>query len=423
LLGSNFRVNDVPATTHSMRDPAVAADSSGNFVIVWENHSAINPAVMAQRYKPDGTPDAANFKVSSDDRNEHVEEPNVAMNDSGYSVVAWTQSYNSEDNFYAQYFDRQGIATGPNIKVNDAPSTSIWCWPGIAIDRDGNFVLTWNDDRDGDMDIFLQQFLKGGTPVGANIKVNENTGNAHQLYPRILLASTGNFTIIWGEWQDGSFEPHAQRFNSDGSKIGNNFKINSKDQRGADYWGTSWIAMDEQNRMVVAWAQDEDIFGQRFNEDWTQYGEIFRINSSVENFQGRPDIEIWNGRIYTVWSDKLGLGTNVRANVLSWDSTLAVKEHFEQPRQFELQQNYPNPFNPETEIQFQLANSRDVKLTIFNIIGQPIRTLADSPYQAGYHSLKWNGKDSNGNDVSSGVYLYNLQAGDFTQTKKMLLIR
>ncbi|MFQ5604848.1 MAG: T9SS type A sorting domain-containing protein, partial [bacterium] len=93
------------------------------------------------------------------------------------------------------------------------------------------------------------------------------------------------------------------------------------------------------------------------------------------------------------------------------------------PTEFSLGQNYPNPFNPETTIRFQLPEARHVVLKIFNTLGQEIRKLADRQYTAGYHSIRWDGNNENGNPVSSGVYLYQLQAGDFTQVKKMTLLR
>jgi flagellar hook assembly protein FlgD len=93
------------------------------------------------------------------------------------------------------------------------------------------------------------------------------------------------------------------------------------------------------------------------------------------------------------------------------------------PQQFQLAQNYPNPFNPRTEIRFQLPESNHVNLHIFNALGKEIRILIDSSYEAGHHKAIWDGKDGDGNHVSSGAYLYRIQAGDFTLTKKMLLIR
>ena len=93
------------------------------------------------------------------------------------------------------------------------------------------------------------------------------------------------------------------------------------------------------------------------------------------------------------------------------------------PDAFVLSQNFPNPFNPATEIRFQLPEANLVVLTIYNALGQEIRKLVNREYQAGFHGVSWNGKNSNGNPVSSGVYLYKLQAGSFTQIKKMSLIR
>ena len=88
-----------------------------------------------------------------------------------------------------------------------------------------------------------------------------------------------------------------------------------------------------------------------------------------------------------------------------------------------MEQNHPNPFNPETEIRFQLPQASQVVVRIFNTLGQEIRTLVDSPYTAGYHTVRWDGKDNKGYLVSSGIYLYQLKAGAFSQIKKMSLIR
>ena len=88
-----------------------------------------------------------------------------------------------------------------------------------------------------------------------------------------------------------------------------------------------------------------------------------------------------------------------------------------------LHQNYPNPFNPSTEIRFDLPTARDVNLRIYNQLGQTVRTLVDHRMKAGAYSLKWNGDDEAGHTVASGVYFYNLDAGDFTQIRKMTLVK
>lgn len=93
------------------------------------------------------------------------------------------------------------------------------------------------------------------------------------------------------------------------------------------------------------------------------------------------------------------------------------------PTEFSLNQNYPNPFNPTTAIRYELAEVSDVELTIYNMLGQKIRTLVKERQSAGFYSMQWDGKNDAGQQVASGVYLYKLDAGDFSRTKKMILLR
>ncbi|MGD9899269.1 MAG: lamin tail domain-containing protein [Calditrichaceae bacterium] len=93
------------------------------------------------------------------------------------------------------------------------------------------------------------------------------------------------------------------------------------------------------------------------------------------------------------------------------------------PTEFSLDQNYPNPFNPETSIRFSLPDAASVTIRIYNILGQEVRVLTDNYYEAGLHSVRWDGKDKTGTAVSSGMYLYELRAGVFVQVKKMFLLR
>jgi hypothetical protein len=93
------------------------------------------------------------------------------------------------------------------------------------------------------------------------------------------------------------------------------------------------------------------------------------------------------------------------------------------PAAFYLHQNYPNPFNPETHIQFNLAHRVKVKLEIYNVLGQRVRTLVDSDMAPGKHEMLWDGRNDAGNRVSSGMYFYRLQAGDYVKSRKMILIK
>jgi len=95
-----------------------------------------------------------------------------------------------------------------------------------------------------------------------------------------------------------------------------------------------------------------------------------------------------------------------------------VKPIVSVPSSYGLSQNYPNPFNPQTTIRYALAEDAQVRLVVYNVAGQEIKTLVDEGQEGGYHECVWDGED-----VASGVYFYRLQAGDFVQTRKMVLIR
>jgi hypothetical protein len=95
----------------------------------------------------------------------------------------------------------------------------------------------------------------------------------------------------------------------------------------------------------------------------------------------------------------------------------------QRPASFSLSQNYPNPFNPQTQIRYALPADCHVKLTIYNLLGQKVKVLVDKHQSAGYKTVHWDGKDERGDDVASGIYFYRIQAGEFMQAKKMLLLK
>ena len=93
------------------------------------------------------------------------------------------------------------------------------------------------------------------------------------------------------------------------------------------------------------------------------------------------------------------------------------------PRLFSLSQNYPNPFNPTTSLRFDLPEVTDVTVTIFNMLGQKIKTFNMNDTPAGYHSIKWDATNDYGDPVGAGVYLFQLRANEFVKTRKMVLLK
>jgi len=113
---------------------------------------------------------------------------------------------------------------------------------------------------------------------------------------------------------------------------------------------------------------------------------------------------------YGFWHEIFAQEVGIKDRTVSAASNL--------PKEFSLSQNFPNPFNPITQIKYALPQDCDVKLTIYNILGRKVASLVDGKQRTGYKTIRWDA-----GSFSSGIYFYRLQAGDFVQTRKMVLIR
>ena len=157
--------------------------------------------------------------------------------------------------------------------------------------------------------------------------------------------------------------------------------------------------------------------------------EIANIGSGRENFEIDPYSNIifeitflpteeinYSGNIEITTNDE-----NFTINLLA--DTTDNGQDSEIPQTTKLYGNYPNPFNPETSISFGLAEKSNVKIEIYNILGQKVKTLINNKLDAGNHSVKWTGLDSSNHKVASGVYFYKLKTNNYSNTKKMLILK
>jgi len=93
------------------------------------------------------------------------------------------------------------------------------------------------------------------------------------------------------------------------------------------------------------------------------------------------------------------------------------------PIAYTLHQNYPNPFNPITSLRYDLPVQAQVTLTVYDMLGREVTQLVNTTQEAGYKSVQWNATNMHGKPVSAGVYLYQIRAGEFVQTRKMVLLK
>ncbi|MFZ5515210.1 MAG: T9SS type A sorting domain-containing protein [Candidatus Zhuqueibacterota bacterium] len=475
--GTNFQVNDDIGSSDQW-NPSIAMDGSGNFVIVWEDYC--NCTTYARRYNNSGSAQGTNFQVNDDTGSSGQYNPSIAMDGSGKFVIAWSDTRNGEWDIYAQRYDSSGSAQGTNFKVNDDTGSSYQGAPSIAIDGSGNFVIAWEDDRNGYYtDIYAQRYNSSGSAQGTNFKVNDDTGSSYQGAPSIAIDGSGNFVIAWKDYRNGYYpDIYAQRYNSSGSAQGTNFKVNDDiessdqshpsiaidgsgnfviawhDERNGDWdiyarrynssgsaqgtnfqvnddtgssdqWNPS-IAIDGSGNFVIAWEDyrngDWDIYAQRYNSSGTGIEGNFRATAAGGVYHLHPAVKLWDGKIYNTWMSEYGYDWDIWANVLDWDNPVGIEEKESGNRlsvtSYWLGQNYPNPFNLTTIISFNLPKKANVILTIYSLIGKEIDTIVNKEYNSGYYEILFDASN-----LTSGLYLYKLEADDFIEVKKFVVLK
>jgi hypothetical protein len=271
-LGPEFRVNTY--TTNYQNYPAVASDSSGNFVVVWTSsylQDGSGNGVFAQRYASSGAPLGPEFRVNTYTTDRQIY-PAVASDASGNFVVVWRSDFSQDGwgfGIFGQRYASSGAPLGPEFLVNTY-TTGDQNLPVVASDASGDFVVAWESrDQDGsDRGVFGQRYASTGAPLGPEVRVNTWT-TGPQAYPAVALDSSGNFVVVrWSSYQEGYSNVFGQRYASTGAPLGPEFRVNTHTSN-AQFRPS--VASDSSGNFVVVWwsafqdGAETGIFGQRYS--------------------------------------------------------------------------------------------------------------------------------------------------------------
>jgi 6-phosphogluconolactonase (cycloisomerase 2 family) len=321
--GAEFPVNTTAAGNQS--DPAVAVDVSGNFVVVWTDDALDTggKGVFARMFDAAGTPLTGEIPINSYVTGDQST-PTVAMDSGGGFTVAWTDAAQdgSAAGLYARRFTSAGLPATVEFAVN-ATADGAQQHPAVAVDASGTITVAWDSfGQDGSgYGVYVRQFAPSGSPLTAEMLVNTETAS-HQVLPSITAHSNGRFAIAWNSYnQDGdSYGVYAQRFNSDGSADGGEFRVNSET---AGSQSSPSAAMDDSGNLAIVWAssdQDGDglgVYGQLYNSDGSLNGGEFAVNSHTAGHQTSPVAAMSGlGRLTVAWAsgaqDSDGYGVYAR---------------------------------------------------------------------------------------------------------------
>ena len=197
---------------------------------------------------------------------------------------------------------------------------------------------------------------------------------------------------------------------------------------------SSFTARENGESILLEWSteSEKDSWGFNILRSTAKDGTYERVNAELVQAAGNSrtridyeytDVRVEKGVTYYYKLEQIDLNGAVsyygpvKATIVDGVNTVDGA-----PVSFVLHDNYPNPFNPRTTIRFELPKDEYVTLDIFNIAGAKIRTLVSAPFQAGVHSVGWDGTNDYGDKVSSGAYLYKFTAGAFTKNSKMMFL-
>ncbi|MFN6453531.1 MAG: beta strand repeat-containing protein [Nostoc sp. EfeVER01] len=249
---TEFQVNTT--TIGNQSNSTVAIDAAGNFIICWQSDGQDGTKIYAQRYNTDGTSQGDEFQVNTGTTGNQYN-PVIAIDTDGDFVISWQSDSQDGTDMYARRYDSSGVAQGGEFKVNTYTTGNPYSPTAVAMDSSGDFVISWISLEEGfSYEIYAQRYNSAGVAQGNEFKVNTYT-TSDQYNSTVAMDADGDFVISWQSFgQDGSTNGiYAQRYNNLGVAQGGEFKVNTyttSDQT------NPIVAMNAGGDFVVSWQSD-----------------------------------------------------------------------------------------------------------------------------------------------------------------------
>jgi hypothetical protein len=427
-IGGNFRVDDGSDYQYNAK---MAANGNG-YLIAWNDSRNGNNDIYAQLLKANGDTIGGNFLVNDDGGSNSQYDPSVVMGDSGFAIAWYDYRYDgSHSDIYAQLYKVNGDTIGGNFVINDdAQGVAYHYSPSISLSPDGhNLVIAWEDyrnDPSGYLAEIIAQKYVDGVAVGGNAVVNGTALANRYFWGGHRIACT-NLLVLFN-WDDN------RRF------------------KGGDIYAklTDWdLQHIEAVPPVISYV---DSLGDDISADYGPYD----IKAVVADNQALQEVKLLyqiNGgttdtlemsfvaadtfvaaipaQVLSAY-DTVTVGYLVTARDSSGNSATSKAYSFRAieltgitgqtstiiPGSFALQPAYPNPAHGQTVIKYQLPKASSVKLQVYNITGQLVKTFDEGHRLAGYHQIGLSTQA-----MPNGIYFYRLTAGEFSATEKFMVVR
>ncbi|WP_109831263.1 putative Ig domain-containing protein [Reichenbachiella versicolor] len=292
--------------------PVVAIDADGNFIVVWKSHIDIGDVdnIMAQQYNASGELQGDAMTISSSGTNS-LSNPFIDMNAGGDFVILWQDrgKDGNREGVYARRYNSSAIAQGDEFLVNTNKTDDNQANASIAMNDDGEFVISWYDDPGDGADVYVQRYDAKGVAKGLPIYVNDGSDEIFLTgeYTSAGIDQDGNFVVVWDRGDYNKGDILAQRYNSEGAAIGNLIKV----VEGIDFMKKPQVRMNATGEFVITWSNidantdQEDIFGRLYNKSGEAETFIFQVNTETTDDQKHPSVDIHDsGDFVITWQSK-----------------------------------------------------------------------------------------------------------------------
>jgi hypothetical protein len=302
-IGDEFQINTT--TSGNQKEPSVAMDTVGNFVVAWQGPGIDEEDIFIQRFDPNYQPLGDELLVNTYTQGRQ-QYPKVAMNRDGAFAVVWESEKPEVETTVVscQLFDVNGLAIGEEFEVNLLDDCR---YPDVAIDPNGKFAVVWMEDGSSNNLIMIRLYNADGTartkPLDAStIEFDTLTR------PSIAMDANGYFVVVWdGDPNRASLDDiHARLYEPNGLSLGEQFTVNTTTAEAQQY---PQVAINNMGEFVIVWeseiegyTNERDIFGQRFDILGNPLGDEFQLNTFVEGDQRYPDVALSDDGVFvTVW--------------------------------------------------------------------------------------------------------------------------
>jgi hypothetical protein len=256
--------------------------------------------MYCRRYDSNRNPLGPEFAVQDSSSDGYY--GSAAMNRSGRFVTVWMDIRSGKSDIYCQAFRADGTRIGGNVLVNSDPPGKYHGYPSCAIDEQGRFVVAWEDTRNDVYDVYLQRFDSSGTRIGGNERVNDNSVRGDAYSPSCAFAPDGRLAVEFNDERDfpGNPQIYCQRFDSDGARISFNKMVNGPNLfPNNHHWTVGQSVAAGDGVLAFAWADNRrhqgfDIYAKL--TDWNLIGVDERPNSGSRS-AGSPSIVRRNSRL------------------------------------------------------------------------------------------------------------------------------